>query len=257
MWQLRPGFIAGRSSNAPPPGPVFSTPADLTGLIGWWDASISGSYSLTGSDINTWADQSGGGHTMAWTGFGKPTYSATGFNTTHPATMFDAVHVGSAMSTSSFPMGTGNTLTFWYVGNLDSANANSNARVLSYVGSGGDDFSTPSGWGVLRPGASTTQMTILRDSSHVASTNSACTANANHRVIGVINSSGVQTLYVDGASFTESTAPGNFSNNGTLDLGRGGGFYWAGPVAECGVATGDNTTFVAALDSYLQTKWGL
>jgi hypothetical protein len=238
------------------------TPAQLSGLVGWWDASISASINKTGSNINSIADQSGGGHTMSWTGFGQPTYSATGFNTTFPAFRVDAVHVGSALQATSYPMGTGNTLTFWYVGKNDAANSNTSGRAISYMGPGEtDDYNNAHSWAInINKGISNNTMTITRNTGVVGSTNTTVSNAANHRVIGTINSSGVQTIYVDGVSATLSTASGNWTNAGILAIGRDAadGNYFACDFAEVGVATGfHSSTTIGQLDTYLKTKWGL
>lgn len=251
---------SGRTGAAPGGGGGYSPITALSGLIGWWDASVAGSYSFSsGVNVSTWADQSGAGNTLSFGGtiFGRPTYNATGFNTSYPATMVTTA-VGSALQNTSFAMGTGNTLTFFFVSNLDSANSNTGARLFSYIGTGAtNDFNDVKSWTVNRETTSTTQMQFTRNGSTVF----AGTANANHRIIGTINSSGVQTIYVDGSATTLATVSGNWSSPGTLQLGRnvvGNGSYWGGPIAECGIATGfTNSTDVAALDSYLQTKWGL
>ena len=151
------------------------TPASLTGLIGWWDASIVASLSLTGADINSVADQSGGGRTMSWTGFVKPTYSATGFNSTKPAIL---VANGSALiSALGFPMGTGNTLTAWHVGTMcNSSGSDPDARAMTYFALGAStDFDNVGSWAVYRNG-STTQVASFIRNLNIASTAATVTA---------------------------------------------------------------------------------
>ena len=240
------------------------TPASLTGLIGWWDASVLPSLSLTGADINSVADQSGGGRTMSWTGFVKPTYSATGFNSTKPAIL---VANGSALiSALGFPMGTGNTLTAWHVGTMcNSSGSDPDARAMTYFALGAStDFDNVGSWAVYRNG-STTQVASFIRNLNIASTAATVTAYpAPHRFIYTINSSGAMTLYIDGVSRATATAAGNWISGGILHIGNyavaggGGGRFWSGQIAEAGVATGfSDATVVAQLDTYLKDKWGL
>ena len=233
------------------------TPAALTGLIGWWDASITASMTLSGTDILAIADQSSGGNALSWTGFGKPVYAATGFNS-KPAMTFNGIGIGNAFTNTAFPLGTGNTLTCWYAGNCTSANAQSDCGIISYTGAGQtQDYNNLNSFVLYRPGVSTTQVGFTRQSDMKV----ACTANANHRVIVTINSSGLMTFYIDGIAMTPTaTASGNWTSPGILNIGRAkaSASYWAGPVGEFGIATGySNATTVGQLDTYLKTKWGL
>jgi hypothetical protein len=86
--------------------------------------------------------------------------------------------------------------------------------------------------------------------------------NTPHRFIGTIDSSGVMTAYVDGVATTGNTLNAAFGATGDFWLGQAspnhGNAQWHGVISEAGIATGySDATAVAALDSYLQTKWGL
>lgn len=232
---------------------VGFTPAVLTGLVGWWDASIAASLSLTGSDINSVADQSGLGNTLNWSN-GKPTYNATGLNS-RPAIIFGGAQ---GLQATPFPMGTGNTLTFWWVGTAGTAGSGSSARLLSYMGGGASaDHNNAGSWLVLRQSA--TQPRYWRNNSAIL--DFTCTADpAVHRFIATVNSSGLIAGYCDGVQ-TGFPGPvgGNWLDSGTFGVGRSPvGDYFAGPFGEVGVTTDliDATT-IGALDTYLKTKWGL
>jgi hypothetical protein len=87
------------------------------------------------------------------------------------------------------------------------------------------------------------------------------------RIIAIIKADGTQTVYVDGTAGGTTYSGGAFVSNGILAMGNTGcgGFSgqgnWSGAttgtgkISEIGVATGDNTALVSALDSYLQAKW--
>lgn len=243
------------------PGPGPSPPTILTGVIGWWDASVTSSLNLTGSSINSIADQSGGNNTMNWIGNAKPVYNATGFNG-KPAIINDGSVAGSGFACTNFPMGTGNTLTIWFVGQHTGFTGfgSDDGRLLSYIAPGDslDSFSVTS-W-VLARGQSTN--TAVQISRNTTGGNFACTITSPFRVIVTINSSGVQTAYVNGVATTKGTMPGNWATGGTLRFGALpqpiAVSYWDGPMAEAGVATGySDATVVATLDNQLKTKWGM
>jgi hypothetical protein len=107
----------------------------LTGLIGWWDASVTASLTLSGSNISSAADQSGTGNdlTSSGTGGSPPTYNATGFNSSHPTMTFSSA--GTYLVKSGFAFGTGNTLTVAFVGQFTSSSS-SYGRIASYFSTG-------------------------------------------------------------------------------------------------------------------------
>jgi hypothetical protein len=240
------------------------TPANLTGLIGWWDASVTASLSLTGADINSIADQSGNGQTMGFgstSGSSKPTYSATGFNS-RPAVMLDSTNSNSLI-VMNFPMGTGVTLTAFVVCTAGDTSTQQYGRILAYNAPGAYDYNNVNSWVIQRNINSSTQLLVNRS---IGITSSSISAHpAGHRLILTIDSAGVITLYSDGMVIAGPTTwSGNWITAGDLNLGRFEGNFittgnhWTGPIAEWGVATGySDATTVASLDTYLKTKWGL
>ena len=234
---------------APPPP---TSPPGVTGMLGWWDASVTASLSLTGSDINSVADQSGGSNNLTWY-FAKPTYSATGLGG-YPAINMAG---GKALTKTSFPMGTGNTLTWFFVGRLGLSSSSSSGRYLSYAStSNANDYDDVQSWMVFRA-SSTTQMTFYRNATSTAKTTTA--HPAVHRFIGTVNSSGVMTLYIDNVASTTATLAGNWSSLGTFIVGSNLSTEFIDTdFGEIGVATGySDATAVGLLDAYLKTKWGL
>jgi len=233
------------------------SPTALTGLVGWWDASVTASLNLTGSSINSVADQSGLGNTMNWES-AKPTYNATGFNSTKPALVFSSAGV-NVLKATSFPMSSGNTLTLWLVTTMGATGTQNYGRYFSYLGgSGGVDYGSPTSWLFAQNGTSSTQCVLYRNSTTAVATTTAYPAP--HRLIATIKSDGTFTVYVDGVSAGTAASGGNWSDAGTLRIGNDPGLasQFAGPIAECGIATGySDATTVAALDTYLKNKWGL
>jgi len=235
------------------------TPASLTGLVGWWDASITASLSLTGSSVNSVADQSGGGNTMNFEN-GKPVYNATGFDSTKPAIVFSTVPSFQVLKATPFPLGTGNTLTLWLVTTMPASGTASYGRYFSYNPSaGGNDFNSVNTFLFAQNSSTANQVGLMRNSTMVASS-SASAYPAPHRVIATISAAGAITIYIDGVSVGTGTMAGNWVNGGNLRIGNDPGLssQLVAPIAEWGIATGfSDATTVGLLDTYLKTKWGL
>lgn len=242
---------SGATALAPTP------PAILTGVIGWWDASVTASLNLTGSNINSVADQSGFGNTMNWdTVLSKPTYNATGFNSSKPAMVFA---LSTALKATNFPLGTGNTLTIWAVTTMPAAGTQQYGRYFSYASVGLQDFNLAGHWLFAMNSFTATQCAFMRNSITAASS-TVTGSPAPHRLIVTINSSGLITIYIDGVSVGTATSAGNWVNAGTLRIGcdHANQSVLVAPIAECGIATGySDATVVAQLDTALKNKWGL
>jgi len=57
------------------------TPADLTGLELWYDASVTASITVSGTNVTAWADQSGNGRDLLnASGTARPQYPGTALN---------------------------------------------------------------------------------------------------------------------------------------------------------------------------------
>jgi Concanavalin A-like lectin/glucanases superfamily len=230
------------------------SPLQLTGVVGWWDAGVIASLNLTGSSINSVADQSGGGNTLNWS-LGKPTFNATGLNS-RPAIVLSGS--SQALQAASFPMGAGNTLTFWYVGTAGNASSQAFSRILGYMAAGaGADHDNAGSWIFYRSNSTTL---IFHRQGAARATVTPTADPAIHRFIGTVDSSGNVTIYVDGVVAGTGTTSGNWVTAGVFNVGRSGltTECFAGPYGEIGVATGfTNSTDVANLDTYLKNKWGL
>lgn len=243
--------------------PVIPTvpiaPSSLSGLIGWWDASITASLTLSGSNVTAIADQSGTSHNLSNAGGGTVTYSATGFNSSYPAWTFPNSGTGLLYSTP-MPM-TGGSLTLWYVGTLGVGASSIAGRIISYAaGAGSDDFNNAASFS-MGVGSPFTSVDFNRNNTH-AGASGISASPAGHRFIVTIDASGNMTFYVDGVAGTPTgVSTGTWASNGEIMLGREVGFnadYWYGTQAEVGMATGfSDSTTVAGLDLHLKNKWGL
>ena len=225
---------------------------DIVGLKGWWDASTTSSLSLTGSTVDRVGDLSGSSNPMFGFPGAKPTYSATGFNS-KPAFLFSS----QTFENNAFPLGTGNTLTIWFVGQFSNSTA-TYGRALSYYAGGTNDADNNTSWLVARD--NTTSGIVYYRNANTAGR--AFGFDTPHRCIVTVKSDGTHTMYVDGVGTSSTFLAGTaFGSLGTLRIGNvatGSPSFWAGAIAECGVATGySDATTVGLLDTYLKNKWGL
>lgn len=244
------------------PKAATTPPTILTGIVGWWDASVTASLNLTGANVNSIADQSASARTLSKSGNNFPLYSATGFNTSYPAITTVSTSQ-SSLQGSSIPLGTGNTLTLWYVGTLlNFANGSySDARLFSYRSTGGpNDYDNAGSFLLYSNSGSLTNIRFHRNGVTLLSS-AVAASPAGHRIIITVNSSGGITMYIDGVSVGTATSAGNWANNGDFCIGAQAAQvtqYGSWTFGEAGIATGfADATAVAALDNYLANKWGL
>ncbi len=240
-------------------GSGYSPLTALTGVIGWWDTSVTASITLSGSNVTALADQSGVGNNLGNGGLGRTLpYSATGFNTSYPGIVATGGN-GFLETPGAFAMGTGNTLTCWYVGTTLTGSSSTRGRILSYTHGGNLDWDAATRWCVTHNGTTTGVFFTRNGASSTTVTTTA--SPAGHRFIFTVNSSGVITSYCDGTPVATTTSGGNWASTGTFDLFRMASHdqdFSYMTIAEAGVATGfTNSTDVGLLDTYLKNKWGL
>jgi hypothetical protein len=182
-----------------------------------------------------------------------PLYRATQFNTSYPGALFTSTDLG-CMYCPTFPMGTGNTMTAWYVGTMAGSTSGGFGRTLSYNVAGGFEMMAT---------GSTTTVKCYRGTFPTGLVSSAASVYpAGHRFIYTIKSNGDLTIYIDNVATGGLTISGNFTNNGTLlfggEAGASGGGFWTGIASEWGISADySDATAAAALDLYLKNKWGL
>jgi hypothetical protein len=241
-------------------GPSF--PAGITTLIGRWDASVTASMTLSGANITNIADQSGAGnHLGNGSASNKPQYNATGFNTSYPTMEFTSGSSQLLQSTSTFNLGTGNTVTVFAALTLLSGAA-SFAHWLSYVKGGGtNDYDNVGSFSAGRPSSGFSGFCLTRNGVDSPIVTSGTAYATPIRVIGTFDSGGVMRIYIDGVLTTGATSGGNWVSGGQLALGGhvgGGLLHWSGAISEAGIATQYcDATLAGELDAYLEAKWGL
>lgn len=253
---MLPGLAGLAGKGAVATGGGAPTPP-LSNMVGWWDASVTSSFTLSSTTVTAWADQTGTTGSNLGDGVAtanRPTYSATSFNTSYPGVTFSGGHSIVSQS-NSFKMGTGNELTFYVVGTMTSATSNF-GRTLSYYSNVASDYSDPGNWIFIRNGTAQ-QTAIMRNSVLVSQNMTYATPTI---WIGTIDSSGVITIYTNNVASTTGTSSGNWRNNGTLGVGASvsDGGTLDGIIAEAGISTSYiNSTAVTTLYNSLKTKWGM
>lgn len=241
-------------------------PNPVTNIVGMWDASIFSSLTLSGSDqvITHVVDQSGNGNDLSQEiGGDVPTYSASGING-RPAMMFSGL-VGfhqQRLVNTSFPLGTGSTLTVWAVAAIGNSALTTNARLISYTApAAAHDFNNAGSFAVTR-NSTNASMIIQRNS--VSTSPASVSYNTPRTVIATVKSDGTMTVYVDGTAVGTGTSAGSWVSNGFLSVGGSKfdsgvfGGYFDGAIGEIGLTSNysDDAT-VALLHASLKDKWGL
>lgn len=235
-------------------------PPALTGLIGWWDASVTASLTLSGAFVTAIADQSGAGNHL--TNVGTPTYDAANFNS-RPGIRYDSTE-GDGLIKSSLALGTGSTLTLFvamFMNDPAVSGMGQPAWIFGYTASGAaHDYDNVGSFALVRD-QNDANVKFFRNS--VTSAARTLGYATNRRVIVTVKSDGTWTTYVDGVAVADAKTANNWVSPGYFGLGISQNdssifSQLGGTIAEAGIATGyHDATTVAGLDSYLKTKWGL
>ncbi len=253
-----------------PHGATF-TPASLSGLIAWYDASDAatvfkdlGVTQAVNTDlVEQWNDKSGNAyHIGQATSGNRPTLNTTGFSARR-AIMFDQTNsqfmdtVQLTSGTQTVAMGTGTTGSLFVVGQMDTA-TNGFGRLVSYYGNTrtSDNANADSAAWLLR-NTTNNEITSFRNAFFALE---AISLDTNYR-LGSIYDGTNNTIYINNVAGTPVAATPAWSSPGTLSISSantGGGSYWDGPVAEIvitntALSSGDRNS----LDAYFTAKWGL
>jgi len=252
-----------------PAASVF-TPASLPGLVAWYDASVTGSFTKNGGGaisngdiIGTWADQSGHGYTLTGNGISAPVYQSAGFNTTKPTANWDNADIRSFISANTVAgLSTNNACSCFVVGQMMSSAAAFAFLCAYQANSDGNNDGAGSACFLLRDSGN--NAIESRGGSGLVASN-AFTPDVPV-VLGVTQSTSACITYINGASPVSDTGRGSnvFASPGLIGLGINvvGGVAdvrtWGGKVSEyvltnAVLSTGDRNSLYA----YFQAKWGL
>ena len=241
-----------------PSGAGAWSPSDLSGLLAWYDASDSGSLTLTGSLVDQWNDLSGNGNHFTASGTARPTYGATSFNTSKPGITFDG---GDAISKATSSYGGGTVLSAFVVGTYANNAGGAYDRMLSYS-MGSNDYSNANSAAFLLQDNTNLAIQGFRGNA-AKSTSAALTAGTAYRFGSVFDGTN-HTIYINNSASSAVSSTGTFGANGLISFGAEPpaltAATWTGIVAEIILCTDDLTAGSTArsdMDNYFTTRWGL
>jgi hypothetical protein len=234
--------------------PSSWTPADLgANLIGWWKADTG--VTESGGAVSQWDDQSGNAnHLTQGTGANKPTYSATGFNTSYKGITFDGTN--DYLSKTVFTGMSGDVVSIFMAGQLTTG-AGSYARAVSYSNTSVDYTGSNNGAWFSRDGTSD----ALSGYRNGAIGTKAVTLDAPFRGGSVFDGTN-HTMYVNNSGGTPVASTGTWASAATIMLGAmaqpGTSDFFKGKIAEIFIfKSAPDSTTRTNIDNYLKARWGL
>lgn len=233
------------------------TPASLSNLVVWLDASDSGSVIRSGANVSAWNDLSGNGNNFTATN--NPQYSATGFNTSYPG-----ITVASA-SSNYFKSGTvtlnSANLSVFIVGNITGPDKDDG--VISLLGNGQSADWNNSASFVVDPNDTSDRIRMFTGGGSYQSIITGA-ANGAHAFGWVFDGTN-GTPYLDGSAGRSAAKTGAFGNTSAIialsnRLSSGGSVTgdtingtYAEVIITASAITGADLT---NLDAYFVAKWG-
>jgi hypothetical protein len=257
LFSTRQGFL---TRNVPPSGGGGGGGGTLwtpTGTYLWYDASDSGTVTLSGSNVTAWNDKSGNGKHLSVTA-GSPTVGA-GLNSLATIAL-DNRSFRQRFSNSSISI-TGNTLTTFSIHkNTPSGGATIYGRVISFnSGSGANDYENLGSIAAQLYGTSDRIATYYYGANRVTGTGFDIGDWVN---VAGRRDAGTFSMWVDGTKQTDGTSQptDNFSIS-AMNIGNDhpmadSGMY--GELAEIIVfTTALSDSDINKITGYLSWKWGL
>lgn len=241
-------------------GPVLAsapwTPPSLGAALRLWLKADAG-LTLSGSNVTTWADQSGNGCDLtAGSVGGQITYSATGFNSLPTVNFVANAYLLSSVGAMTLSTALG---SFFMVGQMLTGTPSS-GRAMSFAKNGASSDWNTAGCGalLLRSGSSNA---IECDASGAALFTQAISLATNYRLGSIFDGAHV-TPYVNNSAGTPGAYTTSFGGAGRfamgLDAAVAANENWVGPISEVVVTdTALSPTDRSNLDAYFQSRWGL
>jgi hypothetical protein len=239
------------------------TPASFGSDLKLWLTADAGVTDAGGGAVSSWADQSGNGNDVTQgTSARRPTYSATGYNSSYPGITFATASTQYlAKSAASI---SGAAISFFLVMTHTSSDPGDSGMV-SVVGAGeAVDYNNDSSfvWGDSFGGGANHNK-LYYNNGPVWDSPDLVTDGANHR-IGLVFDGAEAKLYVNNGSAAASGAATGTIGDTAMDIGIGGRPWNAGApgfdgtLAEVVVVTRAlDATERTSLDNYFTVKWGL
>lgn len=233
------------------------TPASLSGLIVWLDASVSASVIRSGANVSAWNDQSGNGNNFTATN--NPQYSATSFPGSLPGI---SSWSGSAYIRNASISLNSATLSCFAVFSMTSTNAF--GGIVSIQGaSGGNDFNTADG--VAFSAGNNNQTTSVARGGSPSYSGSRNITTGSARSGGYVFNGTQGITYGDFSGTTAASSSTAAIGNTTAAIAIGvrqstGPSFanpWIGPISEVIITTSAITgTDLTNLQAYWAAKWG-
>jgi hypothetical protein len=227
--------------------PAFS-PADLPGLVGWWDASDLATITAAGGKVSQWANKKAGGPAATQgTGTAQP---ATGTRTLNGLNTLDFSGASQSLALASNPCAGAPAGTALYVVALD-ADPGAGGGVLGGWGTPGSGSHFPYTDGnIYDTFGSTTQKVVGNPVPSLV----------NPHVYSVVSAAGDWRAYLDGASLFTTAANAVGWGSTLTSVGRAddhsAAFFLDGRIAEIIVCAGAlSTADRQAAEAYLKAKW--
>ena len=218
------------------------TPAQLPGLVAWWDAGDASTITLNGSNVSQWRDKSGNGrHFGQSTAANQPTYNATAMNGRPALVMGSGIRMTGTVPLDD-PCTIYSVAYLTTVGSgfrriISSGNPNTGMFFGVYAGA----FATFFGNG-----------TVWNDTN----ANSSLFTVSAPSVLGVVNQGAVATPYTNGNAQTNKV--GTMVATTSTTLGEVSSQPWDGPISEIVIASSAlSTDNRQKLEGYLAWKWSL
>ena len=227
------------------------TPADITGLTGWWDASDSSTVTLVSGKVSQWDDKSGNSrHLTQGTDGSRPTYAGT----------INGLSVLTFDGTDDFLAHTTDTRLAnasdgsWTACAVASTNTTSDTSQYLYHGGAFDTYAPQM---IRTNGANVESIGQQSTGGYVADAQGTVSAYTPFQSSGVQTSSSVQA-FLNGSSngATSMTAPTNTLHPIYVGRVHNGGGIVNGSVAELIVYDSAlGTTDRQTVEAYLKAKW--
>jgi len=253
------------SVNKPPT--VSWTPSDLGTALRLWIKADTGT-SVTGSLIDSIADQSGRGFNLGSLTTHRPTLNATGYNG-HPSIDFTSSSTTYLNTARDVALSMGSSSSWFFIGQMDTGTI-SYGRLFSYLGAtdaagtAADYSSTGSVAAILRNAS--TNAVCMYQAAVVTGASSGVSLNTNMRVLMVFDNVNA-TLYINNVQAAQTACSFTLNSSGNICLGgdpatsSGAMAFpidcWDGTVAEALVTnTALSSTDRSNLDAYVVARLG-
>ena len=225
------------------------TPAQLSSLIGWWDASDEGSITDSGGDVSQWNDLSGNGFHVTSTATFEP---VTGSRTQNSMNVLGFA-TGDSLYNSAITLPSSGDASFYQVSTIDGVGGSSFASLFATDASD-NDFQFAS--------ASTTQFNgqVTRTGANISLTGGPFVGPSIYNVEWDWTGDGTVSAFVDGTdrgSEPYISTKLQTTQEWYIFANRAGNAFIDGMVAETIIIEDCTDHCRQKVEGYLAHKWGI